>query len=83
MWSGCPRRWPFLYYDMLDFTQCQEKPTDEPLAVLPGYAAVGVQVLFQVCKCPLYFVVGVRHSLASELLIGKQIWQVEVDAVHG
>ena len=28
------KRRPFPIYDMLDFTQCQEKPTDEPLAVL-------------------------------------------------
>ena len=28
------KRRPFPFHDMLDFTQCQEKPTDEPLAVL-------------------------------------------------
>ena len=40
-------------------------------------------VLFLVCFCPLFFVVGVALSLAYGLLIGNKVWQVVVDPVLG
>ena len=63
--------------------QCQEKPTDEPPAVRLAHAAVVVQVLLQVGEDTLYLVVGVGHPLTVSVLIGEQVGQVEVDAVHG
>ena len=67
---------------MLDFTQCQEKPTYEPLAVFHRQTAVNIEVLFEVSKRALYLVVGVWHTLAVLPLEGEQVWQIKVDAVH-
>ena len=49
---------------MLIAIQCQEKPRNEPLAVLFCHSTVVVQVFLQVGKRALYLVVGVRHALA-------------------
>ena len=58
------------------------KPRNELLAVLLCQAALVVQVLLQVSEGSLNFVVRVRHSLAVLPLVGKEVWQVEVQAVH-
>ena len=55
------------------FCQCQEKPRDEPLAVLYCKAAVIVQVLLQVGERSLNLVVRVWHSLAILPLVGEEI----------
>ena len=63
--------------------QCQEKPINEPLAVLLCHPAVVVQVLLQVGECSLYLIVGVWHPLALRQLAGEEVRQIEVHAVHG
>ena len=55
----------------LEPEQCQEKPDNEPLAVLYGHTAVIVQILLQISERAFDFVVGVRHSLARKPLISK------------
>ena len=67
----------------LIFFQCQEKPTDEPPAVRLAHAAVVVQVLLQVGENALDLVVRVGLSITAAVLIGEQVGQVEVHAVHG
>lgn len=42
-----------------------------------------VQVLLQVGECALNLVVRVWHPLAVFVLKGKEVWQIEVKAVHG
>ena len=42
-----------------------------------------VQVLLQVGECALNLVVRVGHPLAVFALEGKEVWQIEVKAVHG
>lgn len=59
-----------------------EKPTDEPLAVLLGHTAVIVEVIFEVGKGTLYFVVGVRHTLAVLSLECEKAGHIEFYAVH-
>jgi len=64
------------------FCQCQEKPRNEPLAVLQRESAVIIQVLLQVGERPFDFVVRVGHSLAVLPLVGEEVRQIEVQAVH-
>ena len=63
-----------LLFHAKSFCQCQEKPRNEPLAVLQCQAAVVVQVLLQVSKRSLDLVIRVWHSFALFLLIGEEIW---------
>lgn len=77
------KRRPFPFHDMLDFTQCQKKTTDESLAVLLRHPAVVVEVLFEVGESPFDLVVGIGHPDAFRQLVGEEVRQVEVDAVHG
>ena len=69
-------------FNAKSFCQCQEKPRNEPLAVLQCQAAVVVQVLLQVGERSLYLVVRVRHSPTVFSLTGEKIRLVEVLAVH-
>ena len=46
------------------FCQCQEKPTNESLAILLVHATMIVEVLLQISKSPLYFVVRIWHISA-------------------
>ena len=62
--------------------QCQEKPRNEPLAVLRRQPAMVVQVLLQVSERTFNLVVRVWHSLAVLPLENEQIRKVEVQAVH-
>ena len=73
----------FLLLHTLSFYQCQEKPIDEPFAILLCKSAMIVQVFLQVNECPLNLVVSIGHSPAFFPLTGKKIRQVEVKAVHG
>ena len=41
-----------------------------------------VQILFQISERPFYLVVRVRHPLAILPLVGKEVRQIEVQAVH-
>ena len=77
--SGCG----FAFKTCLIVRQCQEKPTDEPLASRLAHAAVVVQVLLQVGEHALDLVVRVGHPFAAVFLICEQVGQVEGDAVHG
>ena len=78
-----PLNGPCLFFHAESLCRCQEKPTYESLAILFSHAAVVVQVLLQVGEGALDLVVRVGHPLALFLLVGEQVWQVEVDAVHG
>ena len=75
------KRRTFLFHGMLDLTHCQEKPTDEPLAVLLWHPAVVVEVPFEVGESP--FNLGVGHPDTFRHLVCEEVRQVEVDAVHG
>lgn len=76
-------RRPFLFHDMSDFTQCQEKSTDEPLAVLLRHSAVVVAVLFERGESPFDCVVGVRLPAIFGQLVREEVRRVESNAVHG
>ena len=54
------------------FYQCQEKPTNEPLAVLCRPTAV-VQILLQISERFFYLIVRIWHTCTGLLLIGKQV----------
>ena len=60
------------------FYQCQEKPTNESLAILFIHSTVIVQVLLQVRERTLQFVIRVRHSLAAFFLTSEQVWHIKV-----
>ena len=64
------------------FYQCQEKPTNESLAVLYRQTAMVVQILLQISECTLYLIVRIWHTWALQFLIGKKIRQKEVNASH-
>ena len=68
--------------NMLIAIQCQEKPRNEPFAVLLRQPAVVVQVLLQVGECSLNLVVRIWHPLAVLTLVGEEVWKVEVQTVH-
>ena len=55
--------------------QCQEKPTNEPLAVLCRQTAMVVQILLQISECSLYLIVRIWHAYTILFLIGKKIRQ--------
>ena len=57
------------------FYQCQEKPTNEPLAVLYRQTAMVVQILLQISECSLYLIVRIWHACTILFLIGKKIRQ--------
>ena len=61
----------FFYHAAL--LQCQEKPTNEPLAVLNRHSAVVVQIALQVGKGAFYLVVRIRHSHTVLILAGEQV----------
>ena len=71
-----------LLFHAKSFCQCQEKPRNEPLSVLHRQSAVVVQVLLQVGERALYLVVCVWHSHTLLPLKSKQVWQIEIQAVH-
>ncbi len=54
------------------FYQCQEKPTNEPLAVLCRQTAMVVQILLQISDCTLYLIVRIWYTFALQFLIGKK-----------
>lgn len=64
------------------FYQCQEKPTNESLAILFIHSTVIVQVLLQVRECALQFVICVRHSLAAFFLVCEQVWHIKVQTTY-
>ena len=51
-----------LLFHASSLSQCQEKPNDEPLAVLQSHTAMVVQVSLQICECSLYLVVSIWHT---------------------
>ena len=57
------------------FYQCQEKPTNEPLAVLCRQTTMVVQILLQISECSLYLIVRIWHACTILFLIGKKIRQ--------
>ena len=71
-----------LLFHARSFCQCQEKPRNEPLAVLHRQPAVVVKVLLQIGERALNLVVRVRHSPTVFPLEGEEIGQVEVQTVH-
>ena len=65
--------WPPFSLDMFDSVPCQEKPTDEPLAVLIRHAAVDTRAVLQGGEHALHLVVGVGHSGVVGLLVGEKV----------
>lgn len=54
------------------FYQCQEKPTNEALAVLCRQTAMVVQILFQISECTLNLIVRIWHTCTVLFLIGRK-----------
>ena len=55
------------------FYQCQEKTTNEPLAVLCRQTAMIVQIILQISERSFYLIVRIWHTCTGLLLIGKQV----------